>query len=56
VGPRDWLADRAAHLTAEDKGAAHRCLSDPAWEIEVGSFLQSPAVPQMADSEEVVNP
>jgi hydroxymethylglutaryl-CoA lyase len=55
VGPRDGLQIEPKILTADQKLALIRSMLDAGLaEIEVGSFVNPKAVPQMADSEEVV--
>jgi hydroxymethylglutaryl-CoA lyase len=54
VGPRDGLQNEDVLLTTEQKIALINCLSDSGLEyIEVGSFVNPRAVPQMADTAEV---
>jgi hydroxymethylglutaryl-CoA lyase len=56
VGPRDGLQIEPRVLTADDKVRLIDALANAGIsEIEVGSFVNPKAVPQMADSEEVVN-
>lgn len=54
VGPRDGLQNEDVILTTAQKIALINCLSDSGLEyIEVGSFVNPHAVPQMADTAEV---
>lgn len=55
VGPRDGLQNEEAILTAETKVAwIERLAAAGLAEIEVGSFVRPDAVPQLADSGQVV--
>lgn len=55
VGPRDGLQIEPKTLTVEQKLAVIQALVDAGLrEIEVGSFVRPDAVPQMADSAEVI--
>lgn len=56
VGPRDGLQIEPKTLSTQDKIRLIDALVDTGIrEIEVGSFVNPKAVPQMADSEEVIN-
>ncbi|HMU53659.1 MAG TPA: hydroxymethylglutaryl-CoA lyase [Nitrospira sp.] len=55
VGPRDGLQNEPAIVSTEDKVSFVNALSRTGvTEIEIGSFVSPHAVPQLADSDEVV--
>lgn len=55
VGPRDGLQNEPAIVSTEDKVSFVNALSRTGvTEIEIGSFVSPNAVPQLADSDEVV--
>ncbi|MBQ3437962.1 MAG: hydroxymethylglutaryl-CoA lyase, partial [Fusobacterium sp.] len=55
VGPRDGLQNECKMLTTEQKIELIESIADAGYKvIEVGSFMNPKAVPQMADTDEVM--